>query len=200
MLSYYDRSRLERIMIEELYKEIYTNSKYDIQYYHTPIDSYEVYDSVVNRFEKSTNYLVDTQIFEVKIRDTNYQDILLEKKKYNSLKKESKRCLNGNEITIFYVSCHPSGTYVFNLSKLEDIKWQKESHNISTTELYRGKEDKYVCYLPISSAKFVNIKSTELQILDYIKPESQQIENKLISQQQQKCLFKYLLDVDKNNI
>ena len=187
--SYQDKSRKERILLDELFKFIYINEEYEIKYYHTPIEGYDIYDSIVTRFNKDTSYLKDTHIYEVKIRDTNYPDILLEKKKYLSLMKEAIKYKNGEPVCVLYVSCHPTGTYVFNLSKLNNIKWRKEYHNISTTEKSKGKELKEVTYLPVLDAKFFpDIKTLYIERLDREK----NIDVVLKDQSQLKTLFSIL--------
>ena len=125
MKSFYDQSRLERILLEELYSRIYT---YDIKYYHSLLEGYDTHDSVVLRFEKDSPKLRDTHIYEAKIRDRNYPSILLEKKKLLGLIRYSKRYKTG-PVSIFYVSSHPEATWVFKLSQnLKDYNWIKETH------------------------------------------------------------------------
>lgn len=194
--KYYIQSLRERILLDELFKIIY-NDKYDIKYDHTDPYGQDVYDSAVMRFDKNTTYIVDTHIFEAKVRDEDYDDILLEKKKYNDLKRISKR-YNNTESKIFYVSCHPSGTYIFNLSTLKDIKWVERSLNKSTTELWKGKIDKQVTFLSKEIAKKIDIKNIDIDRIEKEKEVHNKIENTIKDQKKTRCLYQWLFSDPDN--
>lgn len=188
METYYDKSRKERILLEELFNKIY---KEDFKYYHTPIDGMDTYDSVVTRFEKDSFLLKDTHIYEVKIREAVYTSILLERKKFQSLIKVSKKWSNGNPVSIYYVSCHPNGTFVFRLDPLHKYEWIKEVHNVSSTE-DKGTVFKEITYLDISNAKYIDIRSYDIEKIDIKKEKNKQVNNVIMSQNRSKCLFEWL--------
>jgi hypothetical protein len=160
--EYLKKSQRERVMLNLLFGKIYNKNGFNDNIYHTPAEGKEPYDSVVCRFKNGI--IQKNHIWEAKIRDADYDDILFEKIKYNSLKKIAKK-YDAVECDIFYVSSHPSGTYVFNITQIEKdnkLKWIKQSHNISTVELWKGKTEKELVYLPISLAKKVDIKASDI--------------------------------------
>lgn len=164
--EYIKKSERERIMLNELFSKIYNKTNITDNIYHTPAEGKDEYDSVVCRFKDGIIY--QNHIWEAKIRDTNYPDILFEKNKYNSLKKICKR-FDGAPCEIFYVSTHPNGTYVFNITKIEKdnkLNWIKQEHNRSTVEKWRGKIEKELVYLPSSLAKFVDIKISDINRIE----------------------------------
>jgi hypothetical protein len=165
------KSERERIMLDLLFAKIYNKGKTQDNIYHTPADGKDEYDSVVCRF--LNGIISKNHIWEAKIRDANYSDILFEKKKYQSLKKVAER-YNGAECDIFYVSTHPDGTYVFNITEIEKagkIEWVKQEHNKSTVMKHLGKIMKDIIYLPIDLAKKVDIKVSDIDRVENEKKE-----------------------------
>jgi hypothetical protein len=165
------KSERERIMLDLLFAKIYNKGKTQDNIYHTPADGRDEYDSVVCRFLNGT--INKNHIWEAKIRDTNYSDILFEKKKYQSLKKVAEK-YSGAECDIFYVSTHPDGTYVFNITEIEKagkIEWIKQEHNKSTVMKHLGKVMKDIIYLPIDLAKKVDIKVSDIDRVENEKKE-----------------------------
>jgi hypothetical protein len=191
METYYDKSRKERILLDELFHIIY---KKDFQYYHTDPYGYDEYDSVTMNFCDNSHIIKSTHIFEAKIRDTSYPTILLEKKKLQNLHKVAKR-YSDSPVDIYYVSCHPDGSYVFKLGLVTSYQWNKEYHNISSTE-NKGTILKEVTYLDIKDAKKIDIKSWDIDRLDRVKESSKQIDTVIKAQKQTKCLFEYLIKND----
>jgi elongation factor 4 len=130
-----------------------------------------IFESVFNSFRGIIAYfrifngsIKKNHIWEAKIRDANYNEILFEKIKYNSLKKVAQR-YEGAESDIFYISTHPDGTYIFNITNIEKegkLQWIKQEHNKSTVEKWRGKVMKELVYLPISLAKFIDVKVSDI--------------------------------------
>ena len=57
---------------------------------------------------------------ELKCRATHYDDLLIEKSKYDALIMRSKN--HGTKA--FYINSTPSGVFVFNLSALEEPQWE----------------------------------------------------------------------------
>lgn len=152
-------------MLNLLFSKIYNTGTSQDNIYHTPECGREVYDSVVCRFNEDGK-LYSNHIWEAKIRDANYPDILFEKEKYESLKKIQQK-YDGAKCDIFYVSCHPDGTYIFNITKIfEKIEWKNEMHNRSTVELHRGKKMKTLTYLPISLAKRFDITVADIDRIE----------------------------------
>lgn len=170
--EYFRKSQRERIMLDLLFSKIYNKGEFQDNIYHTPADSKEPYDSVVCRFKNGI--ISKNHIWEAKIRDTNYSEILFEKIKYESLKKVSKRYSEACDCNIFYVSTHPNGTYVFNITNIEKegkLEWIKQEHNRSTVEKWRGKIEKQLIYLPVEWGKVIDIKVSDI---DRIEKEQNQ--------------------------
>jgi hypothetical protein len=178
--EYLRRSERERIMLNILFAKIYNQADIRNDIYHTPTDGKEPYDSVVCRFKN--NRLHQNHIWESKIRDADYGDILFEKSKYLSLKGVQKRYSEA-PCEIFYVSTHPSGTYVFNITKIEEDKklnWITQSHNVSTVDKSRGKKDKDIIYLPCEWGKKVDIKVSDIDKIEKELKEKRQPKKKVI--------------------
>jgi hypothetical protein len=178
--EYLRKSERERIMLNVLFGKIYNQIDIQNHVYHTPADGKDEYDSVVCRFKD--NKLYQNHIWEAKIRDADYGDILFERNKYNSLKKVEKR-FDGAPCQIFYVSTHPTGTYVFNITKIEEdnkLEWITQSHNISTVEKWRGKKDKDLIYLPIELGKKIDIKTSDIDKIEKELNEKKQPKKKVI--------------------
>lgn len=160
--EYFNKSERERIMLDILFSKIYNKGELKDNIHHSPADSKEPYDSIVCRFKGGI--IISNHIWEAKIRDANYTEILFEKIKYESLKKIAKR-YEGAPSDIFYVSTHPNGTYIFNITKIEKegkLTWIKQEHNRSTVEKWRGKVEKQLIYLPIDWGKMVDIKVLDI--------------------------------------
>jgi hypothetical protein len=177
--EYLKKSERERIMLNIVFSKIYNKNEYQDNIHHTPADSKEPYDSVVCRF--LNGIIKKNHIWEAKIRDANYNEILFEKIKYNSLKKISKRYEEGATTDIFYISTHPNGTYVFNITHIEKegkLEWIKQEHNRSTVEKWRGKVEKELIYLPIELAKFIDVKVSDIDRVEKEIEESKKPKQK----------------------
>lgn len=160
--EYIRKSERERIMLNILFKKIYNKGELQDNIHHTATDSKESFDSLVCRFKN--NRIYQNHIWEAKIRDVDYNDVLFERVKYNSLKSICKR-FDGAPCEIFYVSTHPAGTYVFNITSIEKkygLPWITQQHNISTVELWKGKKDKDIIYLPIEWGKKIDITIADI--------------------------------------
>lgn len=179
--EYLKKSERERIMLDLLFIKIYNKGETQDNIYHTPADSKEPYDSVVCRFKEGI--INRNHIWEAKIRDTNYNEILFEKIKYESLKKIAKRYSEACDSDIFYVSTHPNGTYVFNITNIEKegkLEWIKQEHNRSTVEKWKGKVEKQLIYLPIEWGKMVDIKVSDIDKIEKEKLQKLRPKKKII--------------------
>lgn len=195
--QFLEKSIKERICLKNILQKLPT--EYDYKSYFTPEESYDLYDGVLMKFKKNTSELLGRYFIEVKVRDTHYDTLLLEKKKYEDLIKEvdrkdkitNKECFTDIKSKIVYVSVTPNGTYWFNLSDMEADKfeWLNEYHWASTTDKSKGRINKVVTYLDINKAKLINVKSTDTYVNDKV-----QLDKIKVSQRQQKCLYEYLVD------
>ena len=57
---------------------------------------------------------------ELKCRRTHYDELLIEKDKYDALMDRAKKF----GTRPFYINSTPQGIYAFNLEELKDIKWE----------------------------------------------------------------------------
>jgi hypothetical protein len=145
-----------RFLVRELRPEFEKN-KYLCNLYATDMSC--VYDSEMIVFNRITGKKLKTYFIEVKIRFEDYATVILEKKKFDRITKEIKkykeRTSNDIEIEILYLSVHPSGSYLFNLSNMEIIykNWSgtKKSTMFHTKNTDAG--DKEAAYLNILDAK-----------------------------------------------
>lgn len=113
----------------------------------TNVDGFDYYDAKV--YFNNVKY-----IYEIKVRNVDYKTCMLEQKKMDHLLElqDKKGC------ELYYISAHPSFFAVFNLNnyKRDEIKWVQEYHWKSSTERWKGKELKWVTYLPTKEATILN--------------------------------------------
>jgi hypothetical protein len=190
-MTYSDKSTDERLMLDQVYQLIF-NNKYDMKYYHTPIEGIDVYDSHIVMFNKGDYVATHNIIIEAKVRDIAYSTILLERKKLKSLKKEIERFkIYNTKLGLLYISCDPSGTYIFDLLKLEkDMVWVKEMHNKSTIDKSMGKVMKEITYLDIKLAKKVNFTQKDLEKSKRDKETLSKSKDKQLDDNRNRCIFK----------
>ena len=101
-------------------------------------DQYEYHDAT------STLYKLH---IELKCRHTHYDNLLLERDKYDALMQQAQRL----GFTPIYVNATPKGIYAFNLYKTT-IKWTVKKLPAKTEFDSQGQVDKTVALLPISEA------------------------------------------------
>ena len=94
----------------------------------------------------SANLGVD---IELKCRNKHYDDLLIEKMKYDKLISRAEKY----GTLAVYISQTPQGIYAFNLSKLPEPKW--ETRGMPKTSHFNQRQfiDKVVGYLDIKDAK-----------------------------------------------
>ena len=84
---------------------------------------------------------------ELKCRHTHYDDLLLEREKYDALMQEAERL----GFTPFYVNATPKGIYAFNLKKTK-VTWTVKKLPAKTEFDSGGQVDKTVALLPVAEA------------------------------------------------
>ena len=84
---------------------------------------------------------------ELKCRHTHYDDLILERDKYEALTQEAKRL----GFTPFYVNATPQGIYAFNLKKTK-VTWTVKKLPAKTEFESQGQVNKTVALLPIAQA------------------------------------------------
>jgi hypothetical protein len=177
--AFYEKSLLERGYLKLIFDKLPT--AYDYKTWMTPAEGYEVYDGVILRFEKGTSKLIDRMIIEVKVRDKFYNDLILEKIKFNDLKKvkrqmdtkTKKDCYMDVKTRLIYINITPEGSYFFDLDKLQkEFNWVEEMHWVSTTDKNKGKALKSLTKIDYTKGKRYNIKTG-----DYINTKAVEVMN-----------------------
>lgn len=84
---------------------------------------------------------------ELKCRHTHYDELILERDKYEALTQEAKRL----GFTPFYVNATPKGIYAFNLKKTK-VTWTVKKLPAKTEFDSGGQVDKTVALLPVAEA------------------------------------------------
>ena len=84
---------------------------------------------------------------ELKCRHTHYEELILERDKYEALTQEAKRL----GFTPFYVNATPKGIYAFNLKKTK-VTWTVKKLPAKTEFDSGGQVDKTVALLPVAEA------------------------------------------------
>lgn len=191
--DYCDKQIDERIILKEVIKKLYDTNKIDIQYYFTDIDGKDIYDGYVMICSKETGSILKSHLIEIKIRDTHYDELLLEKKKFTNLKSKAQE----SDAAVIYISCTPSGSFVYNLSRLENeniFEWVKEEHWKTTTDKSQGKQLKTVTFLPVKYAKYIDVKQTDLEVLKRLKNAQNKALKATVKSKQKKTLFDVLFN------
>ena len=85
---------------------------------------------------------------ELKCRRTHYDELLIEKMKYDNLIARSAKF----ETNPIYINSTPVGIYVFRLATIE-IKWETKRMPATTDFARKAKVDKVVGFLNVNQAK-----------------------------------------------
>lgn len=98
----------------------------------------------------SEKYKMD---IELKCRNKHYDELMIEKDKYDALVKRSEEF----GTTPIYINSTPEGIFVFNLGKLPEPQWEDKG-GLPTTSHFtdRRKIVKTVGFLPVYLAKKIN--------------------------------------------
>lgn len=151
-------SKIERIALNNIIPKLFSGGK--ISFYTTPDEGTDIYDGYVMKMDDNFS-IIDRYIIECKVRDTFYPTLLLEKKKYESLRQKALE----SDAKIIYICVTPDGAFCFNLNKLitPDTKWIKEQHWKSTQNKCAGKINKSVFYINIDQAKKISYTTKDCQ-------------------------------------
>ena len=84
---------------------------------------------------------------ELKCRHKHYEDLIIEKDKYEALVQQAERL----GFTPFYVNATPQGIYAFNLKKTK-VTWTVKKLPAKTEFDSGGQVDKTVALLPVAEA------------------------------------------------
>lgn len=160
------REYLGREALKEL-KKIYPNLfKYDI---HFTTDTYASYDAFYHIIDSETHSIKKRVLIEIKIRDREFPEYILETKKLNSLKKIRKDLgFNEDEMSILYINFCPNETIIWNIDKINNDIVTNE-YNKATSISRTNKINKDVIMLKPSEGKQLNYILDEKLILSKTK-------------------------------
>ena len=88
---------------------------------------------------------------ELKCRRTHYEELLIEKKKFDALQEIAA----SKDFTACYINSTPQGIYGWNLSSIE-IQWQEQLMPATTDFENTKMIDKIIGFLPISKAIYLS--------------------------------------------
>lgn len=172
-----------------------TDNKEDVKILISPPKAKTDWDCIIQ------TYTPDGQkdrsiIIEAKVRDTHFNDLLLEGRKYNKLIKEKikhEKEFGFQKVELLYLCFTPKGTYLFKLTKhKERYEWIVKEYNKYTAAKEKGRVEKKVTLLDIN-----NQFCTKLDFLyDYNIIDSR-VEKKLEQQKRVKCIFEALNKGDR---
>ena len=92
------------------------------------INDLEKSESQYSRFDCfSDKWKMD---IELKCRRTHYDELLIERDKYDALMERAKKF----GTRPFYINSTPEGIYAFNLQEIKDIKWEMKGGLPKTTD------------------------------------------------------------------
>jgi len=176
----------ERLFLKKLLPLIYSNPQLEPLFQFTPYHGKDVYDCCVCLYDFLTKVLVYRHIIEIKIRDDYYDTLLLEKKKFESLKKIA--AIGGS--TIYYISVTKKGTFVFNLTDLEpELTFTTMDLPASTVDKSLGKIQKLVCMIPIEKGVKFNVFTSDLEMLRAEESKTNMIEKLIETHRRTSVLY-----------
>ncbi len=184
-----ESSKRERYSLQQI-ETILRQGKESLVYY-TDIFKYDTYDALYQ-------FTIDgspkkTWIIEAKIREKQYNEMLLETKKFKDLKNK----ILTDYTDIIYVNFLPDGTYVWNLTKLEKtdpdifrhITYKVMNKSTMGDQTLKNKPG---YYLPKSKAKRIDFIYNEQE---YLKSQIQ-VMNSNVKNKRHYCLFKDVFDIE----
>ena len=145
------REFIAREALKEL-KELYPNYfKFDLQF---TTDTYAAYDAFYHIIDVNTHSIKKRVLIELKIRDTIYDDYMLETKKMNSLLKLKKEL--GDDTVILYINFCKNETLIWNIDDVKDKPVSKIRANKATSLSRTDKVDKSIILLNKVDGKSLN--------------------------------------------
>lgn len=157
---------LGREALKELQK-LYPNLfKYEL---HFTTDTYAAYDVFYHIIDSETHSIKKRVLIEIKIRDREFPEYIIETKKLNSLKKIRKDlCFNEDEMSILYINFCPNETIIWNIDKINNDIVTNE-YNKATSVSRTHKINKDVIMLKPSEGKQLDYVLNEYKILNKTK-------------------------------
>lgn len=151
-----EAGKIERWCLEQLSKELTISDKYVYRFYHTATNASICFDAMIKIYDKNFDKLLKILIVEVKVRDGNYDDLMMEKTKLNNLKKYTNEWQKeGYSIKpdICYICFDKTGSYMFFPEEMKLPKLTTMLCNKVTVDKSQGKVNKFVYLLDKKDAK-----------------------------------------------
>ena len=174
--DYEKREWLGREALKEL-KQLYPNIfKYNIEFTPGRYDDYDAYYFIVDKDNKFKKYVW----IEIKVRQTTYSEYFLEREKLKRMEAQRDRLyINKDEVIFLYLNFCPEGTYCWNITNIDDGKWEARFMNESTSKNTKDKENKWVKLLDPQFSKQFDYILNERQLLrnwklNYLLPKVEQ--------------------------
>lgn len=175
-----EEERKAMSQVIHLFKEMYDKRGQEIIYYVVPSSKMDKYDFLIHVYKEGQK--IESNIIEVKVRSKHFNRLLLEKRKYNSLKKLKKIEEEAfNNVNIIYLNFTPQGTYLFNLTD-KRFNWESLYANKCTIRSREDKVEKLVTFLDVNDGidmKIIYDKDKDNKIMD----------EKLKEQERYRCIF-----------
>lgn len=137
--------------LKRIYPEVF---KWDITFTTEP---YYEYDAYYFQLDAETQSIIKRFWIEIKIRDAEYDDFILEKKKLKSLiKKRDNLSLGSDDVTFLYINFTPQRTIIWKLKDELLNEVENLVANKATADSRTNKINKEVIYLNPKSGKVFN--------------------------------------------
>ena len=158
-----------RQALKELQKKYPDTLKYPLTFSE---ETYSEYDCRYFVIDEETQSIKRRVWIEIKIRDNNYDEYILEEKKLRSLiRKRDNLLLNKDEVQFLYVNFTPDATLIWKID--DDMLNNSEClvANKATSTSRTNKVNKKVIYLNETTAKRFNYILNEVSLMDNYETE-----------------------------
>lgn len=147
--------------LQDIYPEYF---KWQIHFTEGKYDDYDAYYFILDIEKQNIKKRV---WIELKIRDTEYDTYILEKKKLNQLiKKRDDMFLTSDDVEFLYINYTPTRTIIWNITNIKDERQlERKVMNKATSISRDDKKNKEIYYLKPSEGKILNYILNEKTLL-----------------------------------
>lgn len=155
------REYLGREALKEIQQQYPELLKYQLHFNTEKYGEYDAYYLIINENQQITKRVW----LELKTRDQDYDEYILETKKLNSLiKKRKSLYLNEDEVIFLYVNFTPTKTIIWNITNINP-EGETLKANKATSNNRKDKIDKQVIYLKPEQGKQLKYVLNEQHLL-----------------------------------
>lgn len=137
-------------------------------------DKYSSYDSFYFLTDDSGSIKKRVKI-ELKIRDKDFDEFLLEKKKLKSIRKDCRTYLNDDEYSILYINFTPTQTILWDITDINEDNTSKLLANKATSVNRIDKENKDVIMLSPDDGIKLRYILNERELIDNYKKRKNKV-------------------------